>query len=169
VTLREEDKVLSGVDTLFLAGLTFPQGRRAPMMSVGQHGTNLVLDKIGIASTGKRMAVGISETKINAKSFRGSTIPSIPRQQTLRAWVQHGARDGRHSGELSGKAALQRAARRCCDLAACEERRNFPLLAEGVKVLTRRVLSDARTTQDPELACGLLPVLLRTHEIIAGS
>lgn len=44
--------------------------------------TNLVLDEIGIAATGKRMAsLGMPETRINAKVFRGSTT-SIDKART---------------------------------------------------------------------------------------
>src|SRR5438105_9475918 len=71
VTLREEDKVPgSGVLThYFSPGLTFPLKDAVRLMiDVSDNtATNLVLDKIGIASTGKRMAAwGFPETRIHA-------------------------------------------------------------------------------------------------------
>jgi beta-lactamase class A len=83
VTLREEDKVPgSGVLThYFSAGLTFPlQDAVRLMIAVSDNtATNLVLDKIGIGATAKQMeAWGLPNTKIHAKSFRGSTTSVFP-------------------------------------------------------------------------------------------
>jgi D-alanyl-D-alanine carboxypeptidase (penicillin-binding protein 5/6)/beta-lactamase class A len=83
VTLHQEDKVPgSGVLTEhFSPGLTFPLRDAVNLMiTVSDNtATNLVLDKIGIAATGVRMkAWGFPNTKINAKSFRGSTTSINP-------------------------------------------------------------------------------------------
>jgi beta-lactamase class A len=78
ITLRKEDKVPgSGVLTdLFTPGLTFPlQDAVRLMMDVSDNtATNMVLDKIGIGATAKRMeAWGFPNTKIHSKSFRRDT------------------------------------------------------------------------------------------------
>jgi beta-lactamase class A len=83
ITLRESDKVAgSGVLTEhFSAGATFPLQDAVRLMIVfsDNTATNLVLDKIGIDSTAKRMeAWGWPNTKINAKVFKGSTTSVFP-------------------------------------------------------------------------------------------
>ncbi len=83
LTLRQEDKVPgSGVLTdLFTPGLSLTlQDAMRLMIAVSDNtATNLVLDKIGIASTAKRMeAWGLPNTKIHAKSFRGDTTSVFP-------------------------------------------------------------------------------------------
>jgi beta-lactamase class A len=83
ITLRQEDKVPgSGVlNEYFTPGLTFPVRDAVNLMIAlsDNTATNLVLDKIGIAATGQRMeAWGFPNTKINAKSFRGSTTSIAP-------------------------------------------------------------------------------------------
>src|SRR6266404_5269585 len=83
VTLREEDKVPgSGVLTgHFTAGIAFPLRDAVHLMiAVSDNtATNLVLDKIGIGATAERMeAWGFPNTKIHAKSFRGSTTSVFP-------------------------------------------------------------------------------------------
>jgi beta-lactamase class A len=86
VTLREMDKVPgSGILTYhFSDGATFPLRDAVRLMMVfsDNTATNLVLDKIGLPSTNKRMeAWGCPHTRINAKVFRGSTT-SIDPQRT---------------------------------------------------------------------------------------
>jgi D-alanyl-D-alanine carboxypeptidase (penicillin-binding protein 5/6)/beta-lactamase class A len=83
VTLRDADKVPgSGILTEhFSDGATFSLRDAVRLMIVysDNTATNLVLDKIGIDSTNKRMeAWGFPNTKINAKSFRGSTTSVNP-------------------------------------------------------------------------------------------
>jgi beta-lactamase class A len=83
VVLRKEDMVQgSGILTYhFSNGATFSLRDAVRLMIVfsDNTATNLVLDKIGIASTGKRMAEwGCPNTKINAKVFKGSTTSIDP-------------------------------------------------------------------------------------------
>ena len=83
VTLHAADKVPgSGILTYhFSDGATFSLRDAVRLMIVysDNTATNLVLDKIGIASTGQRMeAWGLPNTKIYAKSFRGSTTSIDP-------------------------------------------------------------------------------------------
>jgi beta-lactamase class A len=83
VVLRKEDMVQgSGILTYhFSDGATFSLRDAVRLMIAfsDNTATNLVLDKIGIASTGKRMAAwGCPNTKINAKVFRASTSSIDP-------------------------------------------------------------------------------------------
>jgi beta-lactamase class A len=83
VTLHQRDKVPgSGILTYhFSEGTTLPLRDAVHLMIVfsDNTATNLVLDKIGIASVNKRMAGwGLKETRINAKVFRGSTTSVDP-------------------------------------------------------------------------------------------
>jgi beta-lactamase class A len=83
VVLRKEDMVPgSGILTYhFSDGATFSLRDAVRLMIVfsDNTATNLVLDKIGIASTGKRMAEwGCPNTKIHAKVFKGSTTSIDP-------------------------------------------------------------------------------------------
>jgi beta-lactamase class A len=78
VTLKNADKVPgSGILTYhFSEGASFPLRDAVRLMMVysDNTATNLVLDKIGIASTGERMkAWGFPHTRINAKVFLRST------------------------------------------------------------------------------------------------
>jgi beta-lactamase class A len=83
VILRKEDMVPgAGILTYhFSDGATFSLRDAVRLMIVysDNTATNLVLDKIGIAATGKRMAGwDCPHTKINAKVFRGSTSSIDP-------------------------------------------------------------------------------------------
>jgi beta-lactamase class A len=83
VVLRKEDMVGgAGVLTYhFSDGATFPLRDAVRLMIAfsDNTATNLVLDKIGIASTSKRMADwGFPNSKINAKVFKGSTTSIDP-------------------------------------------------------------------------------------------
>jgi D-alanyl-D-alanine carboxypeptidase (penicillin-binding protein 5/6)/beta-lactamase class A len=83
VTLRTEDKVPgSGILTNhFSEGTTFSLRDACRLMIAlsDNTATNLVLDHIGITPVNKRMeAWGYPNTKINAKSFRGSTTSVAP-------------------------------------------------------------------------------------------
>jgi beta-lactamase class A len=83
VTLKETDKVPgSGILTYhFSEGATFSIKDCSRLMIAfsDNTATNLVLDKIGIPSTNKRMAeLGCPETRINAKVFLGSKTSIDP-------------------------------------------------------------------------------------------
>jgi beta-lactamase class A len=83
VTLHQADKVQgSGILTdHFSDGATFALRDAVRLMIAfsDNTATNLVLDRIGIASTAQRMeAWGFPNTKINAKVFRGSTTSVFP-------------------------------------------------------------------------------------------
>jgi beta-lactamase class A len=78
LTLRKGDKVQgSGILTPhFSDGATFPLRDAVRLMIVysDNTATNIVLDRIGLASTNARMAkLGLPETRINAKVFRADT------------------------------------------------------------------------------------------------
>lgn len=86
VTLKEKDKVPgSGILTYhFSEGASFALRDAVRLMIVysDNTATNLVLDKIGIEATAKRMKEwGFPSTKINAKVFLGSTT-SIDKEAT---------------------------------------------------------------------------------------
>jgi beta-lactamase class A len=88
VILRKEDRVPgSGILTYhFSDGATFPLRDAVRLMIVfsDNTATNLVLDQIGIASTGTRMKEwGCPKTKIHAKVFRGDTT-SIDKEGSKR-------------------------------------------------------------------------------------
>lgn len=83
VTLREKDKVPgSGILTYhFSEGASFPLRDAARLMIAysDNTATNLILDKVGIASTAQRMeAWGFPNTKIHAQVFKGSTTSVFP-------------------------------------------------------------------------------------------
>jgi beta-lactamase class A len=83
LTLTKEDKVPgSGVLTQhFSDGATFALRDAVRLMIAysDNTATNLVLDKIGIPSTNTRMeSLGLKNTKINAKVFKGSTTSIAP-------------------------------------------------------------------------------------------
>ena len=83
VTLVEADKVPgSGILTAhFSAGATFPLRDAVRLMMVysDNTATNLVLEKIGLASTASRMeAWGYPNTKIHSKVFRQNITDSKP-------------------------------------------------------------------------------------------
>jgi beta-lactamase class A len=155
VTLRQEDKVPgSGVLThYFSPGLTFPLRDAVRLMiAVSDNtATNLVLDKIGIGATAKRMeAWGFPNTKINAKSFRGSTTSVFP-ERTKRFGL--GSTTAREMVEILSKLqAGQLVSPEACKemlalLRQCEDNAKFPrFLPESVKVAHKTgSLSDART------------------------
>ncbi|QJW97213.1 serine hydrolase [Frigoriglobus tundricola] len=83
LTLAKDDKVPgSGVLTShFSDGATFPLKDAVRLMIVfsDNTATNMVLDQIGIRATNERMAgLGLKNTKINAKVFRGGTTSIDP-------------------------------------------------------------------------------------------
>jgi beta-lactamase class A len=83
LTLKESDKVPgSGIlTTHFSEGATLPLRDCVRLMIAysDNTATNLVLDRVGIASVNKRMADwGLKETRLNAKVFRGSSTSVDP-------------------------------------------------------------------------------------------
>ena len=155
VTLRQEDKVPgSGVLTdHFSPGVTFPLRDAVHLMiAVSDNtATNLVLDKIGIGATALRMdAWGFPNTKIHAKSFRGSTTSVYP-ERTKRFGL--GSTTAREMVEIvarlhSGKLVSPEACKEMLDLLRkCDDNAKFPrFLPESVKVAHKTgSLSDART------------------------
>jgi beta-lactamase class A len=83
LTLTEKDKV-PGAGILrdnFSEGATFPLRDAVRLMIVfsDNTATNLVLDQIGLPSTNARMEkLGLKNTKVNAKVYRGSTTSIDP-------------------------------------------------------------------------------------------
>jgi beta-lactamase class A len=83
VTLHDADKVPgSGILTdHFSDGATFTLRDAVRLMIAlsDNTATNLVLDRVGLREVNRRMeSLGLSNTKINAKSFRGSTTSVDP-------------------------------------------------------------------------------------------
>lgn len=83
VTLSKDDKVQgSGILTShFSDGATFPVRDAVRLMMVysDNTATNLVLDQVGIKNVNETTAkLGLSETRINAKVFKGSTTSVDP-------------------------------------------------------------------------------------------
>src|SRR5438132_6492990 len=142
LTLRQEDKVAgSGVLTEhFTAGVTFPLRDAVHLMiAVSDNtATNLVLDKIGIGATAARMeAWGFPNTKIHAKSFRGSTTSVFP-ERTKRFGL--GSTTAREMVEIlaklhAGKLVSPDACKEMLDLLKkCDDNAKFPrFLPESIK------------------------------------
>jgi beta-lactamase class A len=83
LVLREEDKVPgSGILTNhFSAGASFPLRDAVRLMIAfsDNTATNMVLDRVGIAAVNRRLADwGCTETRLNAKVFRGNTTSVDP-------------------------------------------------------------------------------------------
>ena len=154
VLLQKSDRVPgSGVLTYnFSDGVGFPLRDAVRLMiTVSDNtATNLVLEKIGIGATAKRMeAWGFPNTKIHSKSFRRDTsvFPERSKQFGL------GSTTAREMMTLCerlerGKLVSTEASKEMLDiLAHCEDRDKFPrFLPEGVKVAHKTgSVSDART------------------------
>jgi D-alanyl-D-alanine carboxypeptidase (penicillin-binding protein 5/6)/beta-lactamase class A len=154
VTLRKEDKVPgSGILTdHFSPGATFPLVDAVHLMIVysDNTATNLVLDKIGIASTGKRMeAEGCPNTKIHAKSFRRSTSVDMARSKrfglgstTAREMVV--LLEKLHQGKLVSPEACKAMLEH---LKKCEDKDKFPRFLPEKAVVAHKTgsVNDART------------------------
>ncbi len=155
VTLRNADKVPgSGILTEhFSDGATFSLRDAVRLMIVysDNTATNLILDKIGIASTNTRMeAWGLSNTKINAKVYRGSTTSIAPERTkrfglgstTAREMVQ--ILEKLQCGEIVTPAARQVM---LAHLTRCEDRDKFPRFLPAGAVVAHKTgyVSDART------------------------
>ena len=155
VTLRTNDKVPgSGILTNhFSDGTTFSLRDACRLMIAfsDNTATNLVLDKIGIASTGKRMAEwGCPNTKINAKVFKGSTT-SIDPERTKKFGL--GSTTAREAVQLleklhQGKIANPEACKEMIGhLKKCEDKTKIKrFLPEKIEVAHKTgSVSDAKT------------------------
>jgi beta-lactamase class A len=155
VTLHAADKVPgSGILTYhFSDGATFSLRDAVRLMIVysDNTATNLVLDKIGIASTGQRMeAWGFPNTKIYAKSFRGSTTSIDPERSKRFGLGSTTAREmvalleKLQTGDIVTPAARQAM---LAHLRHCDDKDKFTrLLPTGVVVAHKTgSVSDART------------------------
>jgi beta-lactamase class A len=113
--------------------------------------TNLVLDKVGIKCVNDRMAgLGLKETRINAKVFKGSTTSVDPARTKQYGLGSTTARqmltllELLHEGELisadASKAMLEH-------MKKCDDKDKFPrFLPKGVAVAHKTgSVSDART------------------------
>ncbi|HJT76272.1 MAG TPA: serine hydrolase [Gemmataceae bacterium] len=155
VTLHKEDKVPgSGILTdHFSPGASFPLRDAVRLMIAfsDNTATNLVLDRIGIASTAKRMeAWGFPNTKINAKVFRGSTTSVFPARTkrfglgstTAREMV--GLLEGLHTGKFVSPAACREM---LGHLKACQDREKFPRFLPAKAVVAHKTgsVSGVRT------------------------
>jgi beta-lactamase class A len=154
VTLRNEDRVPgSGVLTEnFSEGVSFPLLDAVRLMiSVSDNtATNLVLDKIGIGATAKRMeAWGFPNTKIHAKSFRRDTSVFPERSKefglgstTAREMVT--ILEKLHKGELVSPEACKAMIEH---LKKCDDKDKFTRLLPAGTVVAHKpgAVADART------------------------
>ncbi len=154
VTLKKEDKVPgSGILTEhFSDGLTIPLLDAVRLMIVfsDNTATNLVLDKIGLDATAKRMeAWGFPNTKIHSKSFKRETsvFPERSKQfglgsTTAREMIE--LLEKLHKGELvspeASKAMLEH-------LKKCDDKEKFTRFLPPGTVVAHKTgsVSDART------------------------
>lgn len=154
LTLKKEDKVPgTGVLTEhFSDGATFPLADAVRLMIVfsDNTATNLVLDKIGIESTAKRMeAWGYSNTKIHSKVFKRETSVFPDRSKefglgSTTAKEMISLLEKLHDGKLvspeASKAMLEH-------LKKCDDKDKFPRLLPAGTVVAHKTgsVSDART------------------------
>jgi beta-lactamase class A len=155
VTLHEADKVPgSGILTYhFSDGATFclKDACRLMIAFSDNTATNLVLDKIGISSTNKRMQqLGCPNTRINAKVFLGSKT-SIDPERTKKYGLGSTTANEMikllellHQGKLVSKEACKEM---LVHLEKCEDKDKFTrLLPEKTKVAHKTgAVSDAKT------------------------
>ena len=113
--------------------------------------TNLVLDKVGIKCVNERMAgLGLKETRINAKVFKGSTTSVDPARTKQYGLGSTTAREMLtlvellHKGELISAAASKAMVEH---MKKCDDKDKFPrFLPKGVTVAHKTgSVSDART------------------------
>jgi beta-lactamase class A len=155
VILYDTDKVQgSGILTdHFSAGATFPLRDAVRLMIAfsDNTATNLVLDRIGIISTARRMeAWGFPNTKINAKVFRGSTTSVFPDRTkrfglgstTAREMVE--LLDRMHAGKLVSRAACEEMLKH---LKKCEDKDKFTRFLPSGTVVAHKTgsVDDIRT------------------------
>jgi len=143
VTLHDADKVRgSGILTPhFSDGATFSLRDAVRLMIVfsDNTATNLVLDRIGIAATGKRMTTwGFPNTRIHAKSFRADTTSIDPERSRVFGLGSTTAREtiGLLEKLHAGKAANAEATNAMLDhLKQCDDKEKLTrLLPEGTVV-----------------------------------
>jgi beta-lactamase class A len=155
VTLHATDKVPgSGILTEhFSEGATLPLRDVVRLMIAfsDNTATNLVLDQIGIAATGKRMqAWGYPNTRINAKSFRGDTT-SIAPERTKRYGL--GSTSAREMMEIltkleAGKLVSPEACKEMLEhLKKCNDQDKFTRFLPAKTVVAHKTgsVSDIRT------------------------
>jgi beta-lactamase class A len=155
VTLRDADKVQgAGILTVhFSDGATFCLRDAVRLMIAysDNTATNLVLDKIGIGATAKRMEEwGFPNTKIHAKVFRGSTTSVFP-ERTKRFGL--GSTTAREMVELlerlhHGRLVSPDACKEMLEhLKKCEDKEKFPRFLPAGTVVAHKTgyVSDART------------------------
>jgi beta-lactamase class A len=155
VTLHDADKVPgSGILTdHFSDGATFSLRDAVRLMIAfsDNTATNLVLDKVGIREVNARMeALGLPNTKINAKVFRGSTTSVAPERTKKFGLGSTTAREMAklveriQAGDLVTPAARQVM---LAHLRKCEDKDKFTrLLPAGIVVAHKTgSVSDART------------------------
>ncbi len=155
VTLRDEDKVPgSGILTQhFSAGASIPLRDAVRLMIAysDNTATNLVLDKIGIASTSARMeAWGFPNTKIHSKVFRRDTslFPERSRQFGLgstTAGEMIGLVEAIHHGDRIAEADR---ATMIEHLKRCDDRDKFPRLLPRGTVVAHKTGSVDRSRTD---------------------
>lgn len=143
VVLTESDKAPgSGILTShFSEGASLPLRDAVRLMIAfsDNTATNLVLDKIGIASVNQRMdALGLKETRLNAKVFRGSTTSVDPERSkkyglgSTTAAEMVKLLEKLHAGELVSKDASKAMYEH---LLRCEDKLKFPkMLPAGTKL-----------------------------------
>jgi beta-lactamase class A len=155
VTLHESDKVPgSGILTYhFSEGATFSikDASRLMIAFSDNTATNLVLDKIGIASTNKRMEqLGCSNTRVNAKVFLGSKT-SIDPERTKKYGLGSTTANEMikllellHQGKLVNKDACKEMLEH---LKKCEDKDKFTRFLPEKTVVAHKTgaVSDAKT------------------------
>lgn len=155
LTLRAEDMVPgSGIlTTHFSPGARFSlrDGVRLMIAYSDNTATNLVLDAIGLDSTNKRMAtLGLPQTRIHAKVFRGSTTSLDPERTRQYGLGSTTAREMitlltlLHGGKLGSQEATTAM---IGHLRACQDKDGFPrFLPSGTKVAHKSgAVNDSRT------------------------
>ncbi len=142
ITLRDEDKVQgSGIlTTHFSSGmqLSLRDAIRLMIAYSDNTATNLVLDRIGLGATASAMEqLGLPNTKIHAKVFRGDTsiFPDRSRQFGLGSTTAHEMLqllERLHAGQLASEPATKEM---LDHLRACQAKNTLPkLLPAGTKI-----------------------------------
>jgi beta-lactamase class A len=155
VTLHKADKVQgSGILTdHFSEGASFPLVDAVRLMIVfsDNTATNLVLDRIGIDATARRMeAWGFPNTKIHAKVFRGGTTSVFPERTKKYGLGSTTAREmvklleQLHQGKLVSPEACKAMLEH---LKKCDDKDKFPRFLPAKVVVAHKTgsVSDART------------------------
>jgi beta-lactamase class A len=155
VTLRQADKVPgSGILTEhFSDGATFSLRDAVRLMIAfsDNTATNLVLDRVGIREVNRRMeALGLPNTKINAKVFRGSTTSVAPERTKKFGLGSTTAREMAalmekiQAGDIVSPAARQVM---LAHLRKCDDKDRFPRFLPAGTVVAHKTgsVNDART------------------------